>query len=313
MSYSASPVLVTGATGAQGGATARALLAAGFPVRILTRDPQSPTAQALLTLGAEVIQGDMNEPASLVVAAEGAYGLFSVQRPDVDGSDSERRHGYALLEAARQCGVRHLVHTSVCEAGRHQNFPGWENRRWYQKYWTDKWDIEEKARHAGFLHWTILKPAFMMDNFAQPKARSMFPHLQQGRIITALRPDTRLQLTCADDVGAFAAAAFAAPARFDRRNIDLGAEALTMTEVAAILSRLLQKRAVAESVSPDEAKAAGLNPGWVRTQEWINEVGYRADLESLKGYGIPLTSFTAWIERHADQIVIDTQSTGAAA
>ncbi len=110
-------------------------------------------------------------------------------RPDADGSDSERRHGFALVEAARQSGVRHFVHTSVCEAGRHTSFPRWDTGYWWQKYWTDKWDIEEAVRKAGFEHWTVLKPAFMMENFAQPKAKFMFPHLQQGRILTALLPE----------------------------------------------------------------------------------------------------------------------------
>jgi uncharacterized protein YbjT (DUF2867 family) len=298
-------ILVTGATGAQGGATARALLLAGFRVRILARNPEAPAAQICATLGAEIARGDMNDADSVVAAAQGAYGLFSVQRPDTDGSDSERRHGYALVEAARKCDVKHFVHTSVAEAGKHTAFPRWESRYWYQKYWTDKWDLEEAVRNAGLPHWTVLKPAFMMDNFAQPKAKALFPNLSKGKIITAILPDTRLQLTCADDVGAFACAAFSDPARFDRKDIALGTEALTMAEAAATLSRMLQKKVEAESVSPAQAKAAGNHPGWVRTQEWINEVGYQADVAALKAYGIPLTTFSAWIERHAKEIVID--------
>jgi len=305
MNHSHRIVLVTGATGAQGGATARALLAAGHRVRILARNPAAHEARALSSRGAEVAKGDMNDPASLVAAMAGAYGVFSVQRPDTDGSDSERRHGYALVEAAQRCGVQHFVHTSVCEAGKHAGFPRWESGYWHQKYWTDKWDVEEAVRSAGFPHWTVLKPAFMMDNFAEPKATFMFPHLRQGKIITALLPQTRLQFTCADDVGAFACAAIAEPERFDLRNIDLGTESLTMDEVAALLGRVLHKKVEAQSVSPDQAIAAGLFPGWVRTQEWINEVGYRADVAALASYGISLTRFEAWIERHAKDIVIE--------
>lgn len=305
MNQSDFPILVTGATGAQGGATARALLAAGKRVRILARNPDAPAAQALAKLGAEIAKGDMNDAASLAAAMQGAYGVFSVLRPDADGSDAERRHGYALVEAAQKNGIQHFVHTSVAEAGRHTSFPRWESGYWYQKYWTDKWDTEEAVRKGGFKYWTVLKPAFLMDNYAEPKAAGMFPHLRQGKVLTAFLPSTRLQMTSADDVGAFACAAFADPERFNRKDIDMATEALSMDEVASILSRTLGKKVIAQSVSPQEAVAAGLGAGWVRSQEWTNEAGYRADIAALRAWGIPLTTFEQWVTRHAGEIVID--------
>lgn len=307
MSKIESPILVTGATGAQGGATALQLLAAGLPVRFLTRNPGAAAATALAARGAEAVQGDLEDPASVARAMQGVHGVFSVQVPDAGGTDAERRHGFALVEAARAAGVQHFVHTSVCETGRHTRFPRWESGYWWQRYWTDKWDIEEAVRGAGFSHWTVLKPAFMMDNLAEPKARYMFPHLRQGEIVTALLPETRMQFTCADDVGAFARAAFLDPTRFDRRNIELATEALSMDEVAATLHRVTGRRVQARSVSPDEAVAAGLFPGWVRSQEWTNEVGYRADIGALAAYGLPLTPLATWAERHAGDIHIDVR------
>ena len=306
MNTSNTLILVTGATGAQGGATAGELLAAGFRVRVLTRGPDSKAASALAAIGAEVSRGDMDDAASLAAAMQGADVVFSVQVPDSSGTDSERRHGFALVEAARKAAVSQFIHTSVCEAGKHSHFPRWGTGYWWEKYWTDKWEIEEAVRNAGFEHWTVLKPAFMMENFAQPKAKHMFPHLQQGSIITALLPQTRMQLIAADDVGAFARAAVETPLRFDRRNLDLATEALTMVEVAAILARVLEKNVQASSVTPDQALAAGLFPGWVRSQEWTNEVGYRADIAALQHYGVRLTPFAQWVERHAAEIVIDT-------
>ena len=145
----------------------------------------------------------------------------------------------------------------------------------------------------------------LLAGYAMPKARGMFPLLKQGRIVSALKPDTRLQLIAADDVGVFACAAFADPARFHGQNIDMAAEALTQDEVAAVLNRELGKSVTAQSVSPDEAVATGMFKGWVRTQEWINEVGYRADIDALKRWGIPLTPFTDWVKRHTADIVIE--------
>lgn len=305
MNNSDSLILVTGATGAQGGAAARELLAAGRTVRILVRNPEAPAAQSLVRAGATAIKGDLGDAASLAPAMAGVSGVFSVQIPDSDRSDSERRHGFNLVDAARKAGVRHFVHTSVCEAGAHTSFPRWEDRYWYQKYWTDKWDIEEAVRKAGFPLWTVLKPAFMMDNFAQPKANRMFPHLRQGKILTALNPDTRMQLIAASDVGRFACAAFERPQDFDHKNIDLAVEALTMAEVAATLGRVLGKTVTAQSVSPSEAIAAGLAAGWVRSQEWTNEVGYRADIAALGAYNVGLTPFAQWVEQHAEEILIE--------
>ncbi len=298
-------VLVTGATGTQGGATARALLQAGIPVRLLVRDPAAPGARALAQAGAELCQGNFEDAGSLREAVSGVYGVFSVQRPDSDGSDSECRHGLALIEAARAALVQHFVHTSVCESGRHTDFPRWESGYWGKSYWQDKWTVEEAVRGAGFPLWTVLKPAFLMDNFIPPKVSYMFPHLREGRIITALYPQTRLQLIAASDVGDFAQAAICEPERFGGLNIDLGAESLTMDEIAGIISSELGTTVTATSVDPAAAKTAGLFAGWVRTQEWINEVGYRADEAEVRTWGVPLTPFADWVRGHSSEFVID--------
>jgi len=309
VSQDRSLILVTGATGAQGGATARSLLTHGFKVRFLTRNPHSAAAKKLIDAGAQAVAGDMDDPCSVATAMEGVYGVFSVQVPDSKGTDAERRHANTLVSAAQAAGVKQFVHTSVCEAGKHTEFPRWDSGYWWQKYWTDKWDAEEAVRSADFEFWTLLKPAFMMDNLAQPKAQYMFPHLTHGKIITALLPDTRMQLIAADDVGAVACAAFLDPHGFNQQNLDLAAQALTMADVAQALSIGLDTPVSAQSVSPDEAIAAGMFAGWVRSQEWTNEVGYRADIPAvqtwLKGHGITLSTLASWVERHAHEIQIN--------
>jgi uncharacterized protein YbjT (DUF2867 family) len=293
-------ILVTGATGAQGGAVARALLLRGRAVRALVRDPRSANARALREAGAELIPGDLDDPPSLDVAMRGVAGVFSVQIPDTRGNDSERRHGLALVRAARSAGVAHLVHTSVTGTAGRTSFPRWASGDWNQQYWNDKWDIEEAVRGAGFAAWTVLRPAFLMDNFAPPKAAHLFAHLVQGEIVTALHAQTRMQLIAADDIGAFAAAAFADPARFASRNIDLAAQALTMGEIATVLSKVIGHAITTTALTPAQAIARGLHPGWVRSQEWTNEVGYRADIAALAGWGVPLTSFASWAQTHRD-------------
>ena len=86
-------------------------------------------------------------------------------------------------------------------------------------------------------------------------------------------PKTRMQLIAAADVGAFAAAAFGDPGSFASQDIDLAAEALTMSEVAGTLESALGRAVTAVALTPEQALARGLAPGWIRSQEWSNEVG----------------------------------------
>jgi uncharacterized protein YbjT (DUF2867 family) len=302
MADSSGRVLVTGATGSQGGATARALLAMGTRIRFLTRDPKSDAAQALVASGAQAAQGDLGDPASIAAAMHGVDAVFSVQFPDRHGGEDERRHGLAIGEAARAAGVTRFVHTSVAQAGNHTRFPGWDEGRWLSKYWTDKWDIEEAVRQAGFAQWTVLQPAFMMDNLARPKSRYLFPHLAQGKLLSALLPETKLHFIAADDVGAFAAAALAGPSPLHGQTIPLASQALTMTEVATALSKTLSAPVTAMHLSPQEARDRGLFAGWVTTQEWMNEVGYAVDLDKTRSWGLALTSLEDWLAVHGSAV-----------
>jgi hypothetical protein len=71
----------------------------------------------------------------------------------------------------------------------------------------------------------------------------------------------------------------------------LAAEERTMEEGMQTLNRVLGKRAVVHSVTPQEALAAGLSAGWVRSQEWSNEISYGVEFDTLGQWDVPLTSF----------------------
>ncbi len=129
-------VAVTGATGRQGGAVARALIARGRPVRALTRDPTSTRARALAAAGAEVVRADMEDPATLDRAFAGADGVYSVQNFMISGLDGEVRQGKNVAQAAARAGVRHVVQGSA-GAGRRGTGVG---------SWDTKLDIEAELR-----------------------------------------------------------------------------------------------------------------------------------------------------------------------
>lgn len=302
-------ILVTGATGMQGGATVTALLNTGFKVRALVRDPQSASSQALAARGVELARGDFDDTASLDAAMQGVDGVFSMQMtPQPNDVESEVRTGRNLVEAARRAGVDTFVHSSVARAGDQENFVGWAEGRWWPDYWNSKSAVNEIVRSAGFPHWTVLKPAFMMENFIPPKAAWMYPQLSQGVVATAMTKGSRMDLIAASDVGRFAAAVFADPDRSNGQDIDLATESLDMDTVAATISEVTGKSVVARHMTPEEAVAAGSHAGLVSSQEWASVEGYKVDIaragSRAGSFGIALESFADWAQRHRDDFEI---------
>jgi uncharacterized protein YbjT (DUF2867 family) len=293
------PVLVTGATGKQGGATARALLAAGVPVRALVRDPSTGPASAVQALGAELVTGDLHDRDSVISAAKGARAVFSVQMPAItaDGIDfdGELAQAVNLIEGARAAGVPQFVQTTVSGAGQHAGTPGWSEGRWasLEPYYKTKTGIQDRVRDAGFAHWTLIKPSTFMDNFL-PATAYLIPRGVAGGLVTVLKPGTHISLVATDDIGRAAAAAIAEPERFDRVELELASDYLTMTQIAEVLSRALGTELTAPDMTEQEALAAGMPAYAAVPHERLNVAGQPARPEYARALGIQLTSFEAW-------------------
>lgn len=289
------PVLVTGATGKQGGAVARALLAAGIPVRALVRDMGSEGAKAIEALGANLVLGNLNDSESLLTAATGVRAVFSVQAPDMANlnSDSERVQGKNLVEAAKAARVAQFVHSSVSGAGEyHRNAAGWKEGRWNEHYWESKAYTEELVRDADFKYWTVIKPAFFMENFIRPSF--LFANWVDDRFFTVLAADTRLPLVAVQDIGTAVAAVISNPEKFNKIYLELAGDYLTMTEVAEVLSDALGTKIEPPSLSPTEAREQGLMAELVNSQEWMNEVGSPARPEHAHDMGLTTIDFKTW-------------------
>lgn len=302
MSTHSAPVLVTGATGRQGGATARALLAEGIPVRALVRDPTADRAKTVEAIGVELVTGDLHDRDSMIRAAKGVRAVFSVQMPGItsEGFDFEGEvaQGVNLIEGAKAAGVPQFVHTSVSGAGRHTRTPGWPEGRWASMEPTlgAKSAIQDRVRTAGFRHWTLLKPGFFMENFL-PSMAFLFPRGIEGGLVSVLNPETRLSLAAVDDIGRAAAAAITAPERFDGVELELASDYLSMTEIAEVISRALGTQLSAPEMTEDEAIAAGM-PAMGANHEWLNAAGQPARPQYARDLGIPLTSFEEWAQEH---------------
>ncbi|GAA2600661.1 NmrA family NAD(P)-binding protein [Streptomyces axinellae] len=298
MNTSAESVLVTGATGRQGGAAARALLAVGTPVRALVRDPHAPRAKAIEAEGAELVRGDLADPDSLAPAVRGVGAVFSVQMPPMTETSvdfaGELAQATNLIAAAQAAGVRQFVQSSTAGVGRHTQAPGWAEGRWsaMEEYFTTKQRILDAVRQAGFARWTVVKPAFFMDNL-----RALVPHGPEGGLATVLKPDSELALVAAADIGAAVAHAVQDPDRFHEVRLELAGDRLTMRQIARTLSAVWGVPVVAPSMDLAEALAAGM-PAWGAGHEWNNAVVQPAYPQTARSLGIPVTAFATWAREH---------------
>jgi uncharacterized protein YbjT (DUF2867 family) len=127
-------VLVCGATGNQGGALARLLLGRRHRVRAFVRRPGSPEAAELERSGAELAEGDYDQPSTVEEAARGVDAGFVVATPYEAGTEAEVRHGIAAAEAAREAGVSHLVYSSVASADRDTDIPHFDSKREVERH-----------------------------------------------------------------------------------------------------------------------------------------------------------------------------------
>jgi uncharacterized protein YbjT (DUF2867 family) len=210
-------IVVTGATGLQGGAVARRLLEDGWRVRGLTRDPASQQARALRALGAELVQGDMAEAASLRPVLEGAYGVYSVQNPFIGGPEQEIRQGKNVAEVAKDVGVEHLVYGSAGTGRKGTGVPSWET----------KLQIEAHMKALG-LPLTILRPTAFMELMTHKK---FFPPVAAWQVMPKLMgPSRRLPWLCTEDLGVIGARAFANPHSFVGTDLTLASDVRSLEE-----------------------------------------------------------------------------------
>ncbi|WP_371501396.1 NmrA/HSCARG family protein [Kitasatospora sp. NBC_00374] len=257
-------VAVAGATGAQGGAAARALLDQGFRVRALTRTPDSAAAAALRALGAEPAYADFENRGSLDLALKGADALFAMSTPFGTDIDTEIRQGVALLEAA--AGVGHIVFTSAAHADRDTGIPHFESKR----------RIERRLRTLG-TPWTILGPAAFMDNYAGEWSMG---GLREGRFVLPMPADRPLTLIPAQDIGAFAALALARPQEFAGRRIDLASDELTCPEIARVMTGVCGRPIRFEPLPLAEIEAYSAD--LAAMFRYFGEVGLEVDVAGLR-------------------------------
>jgi uncharacterized protein YbjT (DUF2867 family) len=278
------PILITGATGRQGGGVLRHLMARGFAVRALSRGPDKPAARALASRGVDVVRGDLDDRESICRAMDGAAGAFSVQNWWETGSTREILQGKNVADAARQVGLPHLVYSSV----------GGAERSAAITHWQTKWQVECHIRELG-LPATILRPVSFMETYYIPAVEK---GILAGKLMDPIRADKPYQLIASDDIGGWAALAFSRPETFIGKAIEIAGDELTNPQIAATFSEVL-RRPVRFRKLPLLATRILLGKEFYQMFKWFNVEGYRADIAALKrAYpDAQMTSLKEWLTR----------------
>lgn len=286
-------ILVTGATGAQGGSVARALLAQNkFQVRILTRDTASPNAIALERGGAEVAYGDMNHIGSLKTPMQDCYGVFGVTN-FWEHFDKEYQQGRNLIDAVKAANIQHFVFHTLADY----------NKLSGGKYPTPHCDIKAALQNytVGLgVPATFLQVAFYYENFfnffpLQPTADGSWQFgFPQGR--------TKLSMVSIEDIGGLVAPIFNTPGRYIGRVVGAVGADDTCEAYAAIMSRVLNKTIIYNHIPRDVYAFFGF-PG---AEELANMFEVQrlyipersADLVDSYALNPAMQSFESWMKKH---------------
>ncbi len=264
-SQQAKAILVTGATGTQGGAVARELVARGYEVRGLTRNPDSGRARALTDLGITMVKGDFDDAASLAAAMDGVHGVFGVTLFWDYGYDKEIEHGRRLIDAAKVAGVEHFVFTSVAEADTATGLP----------HFDSKYEIEKILRTSG-LGYSIVRPVEFMDNLRYSEERIL-----SGILADPRDAGRRHQWIAARDIGFFVGEAFDHPDEWLGKAVDIAGDEMTIGEFADVLSQSLGFEVSYQQV-PWENFEQVLGEEMTLMYRWFDDPGYAVDIVALR-------------------------------
>ncbi|KAI1306590.1 hypothetical protein F5Y03DRAFT_134826 [Xylaria venustula] len=304
----AKSILVTGATGKQGGAVIQALLsgnAEDYTILAVTRDISSTAAKRLSSKypSIKLVQGDLDDVPSLLKEAQNVaglpiWGVYSVQVSMGKGvtSEGEISQGKALIHESIKAGVKHFVYSSVERGG---DDASWDNPTPIPHFRT-KWEIEHYLRDATAtgepgesMGWTILRPVAFMDNLAPGFPTQVF--------MAALRNwlgDKPMQWIATKDIGVFAAKAFINPKKWDRKAVGLAGDELTFDGMCESFEGVTGLPApVAYSFF---GSALTLVVSELRlTMSWFASDGYRADIKARRDDHPDMLSFDMWLEHES--------------
>jgi uncharacterized protein YbjT (DUF2867 family) len=282
-------ILVSGATGNQGGATVRHLLKAGWKVRALTRDATSDAAQKLAGQGVEVVQGDMGDQATLAAAFNDVYGAFSVQNTQTSGVEGEVTQGKNMADLAKQFNVQHFVYTSAMMG---------ENTG--VAHFDTKAQIEAYIKSLD-IPYTILRPVGFMEVLTE---KAFFPSMtawhMQPRVMGEDLPQNWI---ATDDIGAVAAAIFADRDAYLGRTLALSADRKSIAECRRIYAEVMGKKPP-KMPFPIWIFERFMAPDVVKMWRWLKDVGYEVDMAQTRAIIPDAMDLKTWLTKKRDGAIV---------
>jgi uncharacterized protein YbjT (DUF2867 family) len=267
MTNSDKTILVTGATGRQGGSVVQELMNQNFTIRALSRTPDSVLARRLSSIGIPLVKGDMSDPSSLDSAMRNCYGVFSIQNYFECGGEKEVLFGKNMADAAKRSNIAHFIYNSVCNADGSTGVPHFET----------KIQIERYIKSIG-LPYTLLRPVKFMENYYIPQ---VFKGILGGKLFDPIPSGRKHQMIAVEDIAKYVADAFANPEKYLRKTIEIAGDELTNEEVASTMSEVLGIKVKFSRLPLFMAKLV-MDKDLYLMFKWFCEKGFTANLAEVK-------------------------------
>lgn len=286
-------VLVTGATGNQGGAVIRHLLKGEWDVKALVRTKESENAKKLEALGVTLCEGDFEDLLSLKMAMNDVYGVFASTNyfdgfPNKKlGFDGEVRQGKNLVDAAKEADVKHFVYSA---GGGSNPYPC------NAFHIRSKQEVERYIIKAG-LNSTIVRPCFFMENFVSPLF-GITQQVEEGKLEIPMKSDKKLQMIATDDIGAMIKIVFDNPNDFLNYSFDLAGDQMNPIEIANLYSDILNKKVEFKgthlAIEAYKARSIEVGDMW----EVLNEHGGNSFIPGLRKIHPEMTNLKTFLTRY---------------
>ncbi|MBK8502870.1 MAG: NmrA/HSCARG family protein [Saprospiraceae bacterium] len=263
-------ILVTGATGKQGGAAVRHLIKHSVKVRALTRKPNSDNAIALQNLGVEVFKGNLNDINSLDAAMQGVYGVFVVTNFWEFGTGKkEIIQNKNLTDLAKKHQVQHYVFASIARCDDNPNLA----------HFVTKYECEKYIKSVG-MPYTFLRTVYFMDNL-KPKEQGASTHW--AILPSILGEKSTLQMISTDDIGWFAANSLLNPDQYLNKTLDIAGDEVTYAQLHAAHKKVFNAEPKKSAFM--KFLLMTMMPEIKRMFLWYREPVFKADINHLRsGY-----------------------------
>lgn len=310
-------ITIFGATGAQGGGLARAILSdaqSEFGVRVATRDVESEKAKALESMGAELISADVDDAASVAKALDGAYGAYFVTFYWAHFSpEKEKVHAKTFAQAAKNAGLKHVIWSTLEDTRKwvplqDDRMPTLMNH-YKVPHFDAKGESDQYFRDLN-VPTTFLLASFYWENFiyfgSGPKKGT------DGKLyLTLPLDDKKMAGIAAEDIGKTAYSIFKKGPEMIGKTIGIAGEHLSGNEMADALSRRLGKEVIFNNVSPETFRSFGF-PGaddlgnmFQFYRDFDAVVNKTRNVDETRKLNPALQSFDQWLEKNADKIPLE--------